>query len=170
MNVNPRSFSNIFRGDGLKSGYPSSFLDKLLPGGSDGKESACSAGDPGSIPEMKDPLEKGMVTHSTILAWGIPWAEEPGGLQSMGLQRAGYHWTTTFTFLWLILRFGLPWWLVKNLPAMRETWVRSLSWEDPLAWQPTPAFLPGESPWTEKPGGLQSTGSQRVRHKWAAEN
>ena len=40
---------------------------------------------------------------------------------------------------------------VKNLPAMWETWVRSLGWEDPLrrAWQPTPAFLPGESPWTE---------------------
>ena len=54
--------------------------------------------------------------------------------------------------------FGLPWWdqKVKNLPAMRETWVRSLGWEDPLeeAWQPTPVFLPGESPWTEEPGGL----------------
>ena len=32
------------------------------------------------------------------------------------------------------------------------------------AWQPTPVFLPGESPWTEEPGGLQSMGSQRVRH------
>ena len=36
-----------------------------------------------------DLLEKGMATHSTILAWRIPWAEEPGGLQSMGSQRAG---------------------------------------------------------------------------------
>ena len=36
-----------------------------------------------------DLLEKGMATHTTILAWRIPWAEEPGGLQSMGLQRAG---------------------------------------------------------------------------------
>ena len=35
----------------------------------------------------EDPLEKGMATHSSILAWEIPWAEEPGGLQSMGLQR-----------------------------------------------------------------------------------
>ena len=45
---------------------------------------------------------------------------------------------------------------VKNPPAMWETWVRSLGWEDPLeeAWQPTPVFLPGESPWTEEPGGL----------------
>ena len=35
------------------------------------------------------------------------------------------------------------------------------------AWQPTPVFLPGESPWTEEPGGLQSMGSQRVGHNWA---
>ena len=35
----------------------------------------------------KDPLEEGMATHSSILAWEIPWTEEPGGLQSMGSQR-----------------------------------------------------------------------------------
>ena len=35
----------------------------------------------------EDPLEKGMATHSSILAWTIPWTEEPGGLQSMGSQR-----------------------------------------------------------------------------------
>ena len=52
-------------------------------GGSDGKESACSVGDPSSIPESEDPLEKGMATHSSILAWKIPWTEEPGRLQSM---------------------------------------------------------------------------------------
>ena len=39
---------------------------------------------------MEDALEKGMATHSSILAWRIPWAEEPGGLQSMGLQRIGH--------------------------------------------------------------------------------
>ena len=37
-----------------------------------------------------DPLEKGMATPSSILAWRIPWAEEPGGLQSIGLQRMGH--------------------------------------------------------------------------------
>jgi len=37
-----------------------------------------------------DPLEKGMATHSSILAWRIPWTEEPGGLQSMGWQRVGH--------------------------------------------------------------------------------
>ena len=35
----------------------------------------------------EDPLEEGMATHSSVLAWRIPWTEEPGGLQSMGLQR-----------------------------------------------------------------------------------
>ena len=37
------------------------------------------------------PLEKGMATHSSILAWRIPWTEEPGGLQSMGLQTVGHN-------------------------------------------------------------------------------
>ena len=40
-------------------------------------------------PGQEDPLEKGMATHSSILAWRIPWIEEPDGLQSIGLQRVG---------------------------------------------------------------------------------
>ena len=48
---------------------------------------------------QEDPLEKVMTTHSSILAWRIRWTEEPGGLQSMGLQWIRYDWTTnTFTF------------------------------------------------------------------------
>ena len=39
----------------------------------------------------KDPLEEGVATHSSILAWRIPWAEEPGGLQPMGSQRFGHN-------------------------------------------------------------------------------
>ena len=69
---------------------------------------------------------------------------------------SGYSWAS------LVAQTG------KNWPAMWETRVRSLGWEDPLeegmAWQPSPVFLPGESPWTEEPGGLQPMGSQRVRH------
>ena len=38
----------------------------------------------------EDPLEKRMATHSSIVAWEMPWTEEPGGLQSMGLQRVGH--------------------------------------------------------------------------------
>ena len=44
------------------------------------------------FPGREDPLEKEMVTLSSILAWRIPWIEEPDGLQSMGLQRVGYDW------------------------------------------------------------------------------
>ena len=44
----------------------------------------------------EDPLEKEMATHSSILAWRIPWTEEPGGLQSTGLQRVGCDFTFTF--------------------------------------------------------------------------
>ena len=44
----------------------------------------------GSIPGSEDPLEKRMTTHCNILAWRIPWTEEPGGLQSMELQRVGH--------------------------------------------------------------------------------
>ena len=49
---------------------------------------------------QEDPLEKGMATHSSILAWEIPWTEEPVGLQSMVSQRVRYDWQTnalTFT-------------------------------------------------------------------------
>ena len=56
--------------------------------------------------------------------------------------------------------------LVKNLPAVWETWVQSLGWEDPLEEVVTThsVFLPGESPWTEKPGRLQLMKSHRARH------
>ena len=62
-----------------------------FPGGSDGKESACNARDL-DIQSLgqEDSLEKGMATHSSILALRNPWTEEPGGLQSMGLQRVGH--------------------------------------------------------------------------------
>ena len=56
-----------------------------FPGGSEVKASASNAGGLGSIPE-EDPLEKEMATHSNILAWRIPWTEEPGRLQSTGSQ------------------------------------------------------------------------------------
>ena len=45
------------------------------------------AGDVGSIPGLEDPLQEELATHPSILSWKIPWAEETGGLQSMGLQK-----------------------------------------------------------------------------------
>ena len=58
-----------------------------FPGGLYGKESACNAGDPGSIPGLGRFPGEGNATHSSILAWSTPWTEEPGRLQSVGLQR-----------------------------------------------------------------------------------
>ena len=65
------------------------------PGGSDGKASAYNAGDLGSIPVWEDPLEKEVATHSSILAWKIPWTEKPGRLQLMGSQRVRHYWATS---------------------------------------------------------------------------
>ena len=61
-----------------------------FPGGSDGKESTCNAGD--WVPSLgwEDLLEKAVGTHSSILAWRILWTENPGVLQFMGSQRVGH--------------------------------------------------------------------------------
>ena len=62
-----------------------------LPGWLSSKESACNAGDQGLIPGLGIPaIEKRMATHSSIFAWEIPWTEEPGRLQSTGLQGVGH--------------------------------------------------------------------------------
>ena len=68
-----------------------------FPGGSEVKASAWNAGDPGSSLGWEDPLEKEMATHSSTLAWRIPWREEPGRLQSMGSQRVGHDWATSLS-------------------------------------------------------------------------
>ena len=60
--------------------YPKNSFLECFPDGSDGKESACNTGDLGSIPGL-----------GSILAWRIPWTEEPDGLQSMGFQTVGYN-------------------------------------------------------------------------------
>ena len=119
-------------------------------------------------------LEKEMATHSSVLAWRIPWTGDPGGLLSMGLHRVGHEWSDSAAAAATEPYEGLPYHssvgkesacnagdpgsipgsersagegigyplqysrasfvaqLVKNLPTMRETWVRSLGWEDPL--------------------------------------
>ena len=111
-----------------------------FPGGSDCKESAWNADSLG----QKDPLEKGMSTHSSILAWRIPWTEELGGLQSMGSQRVRHNWVTN--------TLGFPGGTSGKEPACQcrthmrhrfNTWVGKILWRK--VWQPTPVFLPGES-------------------------
>ena len=83
-------FIQEFRGSYL----PTISLFQGLIDGSGGKESTCNAGDArhaGSLPVRKIPPEKDMETHSSILAWKIPWTEEPGRLQSLGSQRVRYY-------------------------------------------------------------------------------
>ena len=66
----------------------------------------------------------------------------------------------------MILRASLVAQMEKSLPAVWETWVRSLGWEDPLEKEMAThsSILAWRMPWTEEPGGLQSMGSQRVGH------
>ena len=71
------------------------------------------------IVQLSHPSEKVMAPHSSTLAWKIPWTEEPGRLQSMGSQRVGHKWAASLSF------FTFMHWRRK--------------------WQPTSAFLPGES-------------------------
>ena len=67
-----------------------------------------------------------MATHSSILAWRIPWTEETGRLQSVGSESRTELTTTMIVWASLVAQS------VKNLPAVQETWVQSLSWEDRL--------------------------------------
>ena len=99
----------------LKTGWNtgSGAIKRSLPGGSDGKASVCNAEDPGLIPGSGRSLEKEMATHSSTLAWRIPWTEEPGRLQSLTWGRKetdtnewpyvflcypGYHWLSISSF------------------------------------------------------------------------
>ena len=74
----------------LLGGCPAEKMATSLHGGSDGKESVCSEETQVRSLGQEDPLEKGMASHSSILAWRIPWTEELGDLQSMGSQRVGH--------------------------------------------------------------------------------
>ena len=86
-------------------------------------------------------MEKATATHSSALAWKIPWTEEPGGLKSLGSQRVGHDWATSFS-LFIFMH-----------------WRRK--------WQPTPVFLPGESQdggaWWAAVYGV----AHRVGHDWS---
>ena len=80
----------------------------------------------------------------------------------------GKGWATPLQYSWTSLLAQM----VNNLPAMRETWVWSLGLEDLLeeGIETNSSICAWRIPWTEEPGGLQSMGSQRVRHDWATEH
>ena len=88
----------------IGTGYKLEIL-RGSPGGSDCKQFTCQVQERqetrGLIPGLGRSTGGGTATHSSILAWRIPWTEEPGRLQSMGLHRVGHDWATnTFTFTW----------------------------------------------------------------------
>ena len=107
--------------------------------------------------DWEDSLAKEMATHSGTLAWKIPWKEKPGRLQSMESERVGHDWATSLSFT--------KWFLIFVSPLIQ---VQSLCWEDPLEKEMAThsSTLAWKIPWTEEPGRLQSTGSQRVGHDW----
>ena len=81
-------FTETAEGD---KNYYVHFTDGNFPGGSDGKASAYNAEDLGSIPGLGRSSGEGNSTHSSTLAWKIPWMEECGRLQSMGSQRVRHN-------------------------------------------------------------------------------
>ena len=95
----------------------------------------------------EDPLEKEMAIHSSIIAWKIPWTEEPGRLQSMGSQRVEHDWATSHAYvhtLYVGLPLWLSWWRI-HLQCGRpgfDPWVGKIPWRRERL--PSPVFWPGE--------------------------
>ena len=128
----------------------------------------------------EDPLEKEMTTHSSTLAWKIPWMEEHGRLQSMGSQRVGHDWATSLHFTNVSFIFFIPRRL-RYFSKFVNQWVTFFTFVTfvlcslfygltvvltdlragsnfVLAWR-----IPGMG----EPGGLPSVGSHRVGHNWS---
>ena len=124
----------------------------------------------------EDPLEKGKATHSSILAWRIPWTEEIGELQSVGPQRVRHNWVTNIHTNHRGESLTMtPWLQGWSLCALETTCVSNpmslgisiyLSIHTEKAMAPHSSTLTWKIPWTEKPVGLQSMGSLRVGHDW----
>ena len=91
---------------------------------------------------QEDPLEKGKATHPSILAWRIQWTEEPGGLQSVGLQRVGHDWATNTTkhYYYLPVRFDSLTWNFLTTYESQKVFRHQVSLP-PASLMP-PAFLP----------------------------
>ena len=128
-------------------------------------------------------------THSSVLAWRIPGMGEPCGLPSMGLHRVRHNWSDLavavgclymksapcrYQVMTVLQLSGFHVTLSPTdnhylMPAMWETWVQSLGWEDHLEKEIAAhsSILTWKIPCMEEPGKLQSMGLQRVRQNWA---
>ena len=105
---------------------------EVFPGGSVVKNPSDSARDGHWSLGWEDPLEKGLATHSTVLAWRIPWTEEPGRLQSVGLQRVRHTWASLHYFRgdaeWISLSISfeqkLEWYKEMSSKCTRANWLK----------------------------------------------
>ena len=123
------------------------------------------------LPLIFMPFEK-MGSHILILSYGDLqeiWKESTCNAGNLGLipgsgsyPGEGIGYPLQYSWAFRVAQ------MVKNPSAMRQPWVGKIPWR--RAWEPTPVFLPRESPWTEEPGRLQPMGSQRVGHDWAAKH
>ena len=142
---------------------------------------------------QEDLLEKEMSTHSSILAWKIPWMEEPGRLQSMGLQRVGHNWATSLThsLAWLVVSYsgfgegnGIPlqysclenpmdggaWKAAAQGVADGRTWLSDFTFTfhfHALEMATHSSVLAWRIPGMGEPGGLLSMVPHRVGHNWS---
>ena len=87
--------------------------------------------------DWEDPLEKGVATYSSILAWRIPWTEEPGRLQSMGLPRVGHDWMT--------FNHSVLLWNARSIRAMKNQVKVKVAQSCPTLCDPMDCSLPGSS-------------------------
>ena len=173
------SIPGLGRSPGEGKGYPLRlFLG--FPGGSAGKEFACSGRDLGSIPGLGRSPGGGMATCSSILAWRIPQTEEPGGLQSVGLQRVGHDWATQLSAACLAGGPHLGPFPSSHLQIPQfspHSWVPAVSMWIRLCWPPlqastsfshVPASIRAESrAWTEDfPSSRSCRGGSYTRLLW----
>ena len=96
----------------------------VSPHGSDGEESACSSRDWVRSLGQEDPLEKGVASYSSILAWRIPWTEEPGRLEAMGSESRTQLSGLTCSLL-SVFGFGYPWGSWDQSPSDTKGWLYS---------------------------------------------
>ena len=105
------------------------------------------------------------LTQVLVLASLIMWAHQVS---------AGFIYFKIQLMMLRIVNIGFPWWLQWERIHLQyrrpgfDPWLGKIPWR--RAWQPTPVFLPGESPWTEETEGLQSRESQRVGHDWVTKH
>ena len=147
----------------------------------------------------EDPLEEGITTHSYILAWRIPWTEEPGRLQSIGWQRVGHDWSDWacrnankhsnvnkmyidliqyqvqhWIRYFMLMSWGLLWWLRQERICLQCERPGFDPWVSKILWrrnwQPTAIFLPGESHGQRSLVGYNLWGRKSVGHDLVTKN